>query len=62
VGSLVTKKWIGGRKTSHAKLTKESASMIAKLIHTIHPLLPVAQSSVGPGAQPRDFASGESTA
>src|ERR1700760_984889 len=33
--------------------------MIARLIHTIQPLLPFAQSSVGPGAHPRDLASGE---
>ena len=37
----------------------ESASMMAKLIHTIHPLLPFSQSSTGPGAQPLDLASGD---
>jgi hypothetical protein len=41
---------IEGLKTSHVRLTMASASMIAKLIHTIHPFDPEFQSSTGPGA------------
>ena len=33
--------------------------MIARLIHTIQPLLPVLQSDTGPGAHPRLLAIGE---
>ena len=48
-----------GRRSNQPKLMIESASMMAKLTHTIHPLLPVDQSSTGPGAHPLLFARGD---
>ena len=60
---MKAKSWVRrvnkGRATSQARETRASASMIAKLTHTIQPLLPVSQSATGPGAQPFDLARGE---
>lgn len=47
------------RIINHPRLIMESASIMARDTHTIHPLLPSSQSFTGPGAHPLCFAIGE---